>query len=240
MPGIVDMHCHVLPGLDDGPPTMEDSLAILREADRQGIRTMIATPHFHPGRYMVSSQQVLNTLEAVKACAAEEKLQVELLPGQECYYYSDLVRELNAGRALTMAGTRFVLVEFDPEVLYSVIKYAVRELSSNGYWPIIAHYERYRCLFAREDRLEELRSQNARLQLNFDRLLDRDIFLRRNRWRLHVRDGFVDFLGSDTHGMHFRPLHVAEAAKWLYEKAGDGVAAQIMERNVQPLLAAYR
>ena len=58
MTGITDMHCHVLPGLDDGPATMEETIEVLREAARQGIETMIATPHFHPGRYKVFAPQI--------------------------------------------------------------------------------------------------------------------------------------------------------------------------------------
>ena len=117
MPGIVDMHCHVLPGVDDGPKRMEDSIAVLREAARQGIDTMIVTPHFHPGRYKVYFDQIRDGLKAVRAELARLNIPVRLLPGQECYYYSGLLAELEAGRVLTMAGSQYVLVEFDPDVL---------------------------------------------------------------------------------------------------------------------------
>ena len=174
MAAIVDMHCHVLPGVDDGPETMEASMAVLREASRQGIGTMIVTPHFHPGRYTVDAPRIREALIQTRGAIAAEGLNLRLVPGQECYYYSGLVEALESRRALTLAGTNYVLVEFEEDTLYSTVQFAVRELGECGYHPIIAHYERYICLYKRKDRLDELRGKGAMLQLNFDRLLDKD------------------------------------------------------------------
>ena len=234
------MHCHVLPGVDDGPATMEESLAVLKEAVRQGMDTMVVTPHFHPGRYMVPAPQVLETIEQVREALDEEGIDLRLIPGQECYYYSGLVRELDAGNVLTMGDTSYVLVEFDPSVLYNVIQHALRELFNSGYRPIIAHFERYRCLNGREDRLEELRSHGAMLQMNFDRLLDKEGFFRRNQWRRYLREGYVDFLGSDTHGMGFRPLHAKQAVAWMRAEVDPELVHVILERNIRLLTEGDR
>lgn len=239
MPVITDMHCHVLPGVDDGPSTMEESIAVLREAERQGVSTMIVTPHFHPGRYMVPAPQVRQTIEKVREELANKHIVLRLIPGQECYYYSGLLRELDAGNVLTMGGTEYVLVEFEPSVLYSVILHAVRELFSSGYRPIVAHFERYQCLNGREDRLEELRGHGAMLQMNFDRLLDKEGFFRRNQWRRYLREGFVDFLGSDTHGMGFRPLHISQAVAWMKSEVDPELSHVILERNIRLLTGAF-
>lgn len=232
---IVDMHCHVLPGVDDGPKTMEDSMRLLAEAVRQGVNAMIVTPHFHPGRYKVYAEQNLETLNRVRYEAARQNLPIELIQGQECYYYSGLLEQLNAGKVLTMAGSRFVLVEFDPEVLYSVIRNGVRELISNGYLPIVAHYERYRCLQGHVERLEELRGDGAMLQMNFDRLLAKDGLFHRNPWRRLMLDGYVDFLGSDTHGMDFRPPHIDAAIAWIRREVPPRLAERILTDNIEML-----
>ena len=236
LPQIVDMHCHVLPGVDDGPATMEDSIAILREAARQGIDRMIVTPHYHPGRYTVPGDRVLETLEQVRSALGREGIGIDLIPGQECYYFSGLVKELDRGNALTMAGSSYVLVEYDPGVLYSAMQHSLRELIYNGYRPIIAHYERYQCLAGRIERLEELRANGALLQLNFDRLLDRDSIFRRNPWRRQFREGYVDFLGSDTHGMAFRPLHVDRALEWIEREVHPEVAQMVLGTNIDMLI----
>ena len=233
---IIDMHCHILPGVDDGPATMKESLATLREAEDQGVEGMIVTPHFHPGRYVVTAEKALETLETVKRAAADAGLEIDLYPGQECYYYSGLIMQLEAGNVLTMNGTRYVLVEFEPETQYSTITFAVRELRDSGYKPIIAHFERYRCLYQRKERLAELRKHGARLQLNFDRLVGKGSFLRPNGWRKLLKDGYVDFLGSDTHGMKFRPLHVDQAMDWLELDVSPEISEKIMDRNISYLI----
>lgn len=233
---IVDMHCHVLPGADDGPRTMEDSMALLQEVVRQGVDAMIVTPHFHPARYQVSAPQVMELLEAVRYEAARRGLTIKLFPGQECYYYSDLARMLNNGQALTMAGSRFVLLEFEPDALYSVIRNAVWDLIYHGYIPILAHFERYRCLVGNPERLDQLRGAGAMLQMNFDRLLAKDGVFHRNPWRRLLMDGYVDFLGSDTHGMAFRPPHMDAAVAWMKKELPPALTHRILTENIQMLL----
>jgi protein-tyrosine phosphatase len=113
-----------------------------------------------------------------------------------------------------------------PWTIFSDIFDAVRILSMNGYIPIIAHFERYECLFKRTDRLTELRNAGALLQLNFDRLLDKESLFRKNLWKRLLQDGYVDFLGSDTHGTNFRPLHIEEAV----ENVSTSVDLEILDR----------
>ena len=233
---IVDMHCHVLPGVDDGPKTMEDSMKVLAEVARQGVGEMIVTPHFHPGRYKVYASQVMETLTRTQAEAEKRNIAVRLIPGQECYYYSELTRELNAGHVLTMAGSRYVLVEFEPDAMYSTVRNGIRDLVSHGYLPIVAHFERYRCLEGEPERMQQLRGDGAALQMNFGRLTIKENIFRRNPWRRLLRDGFVDYLGSDTHGMEFRPPHIAEAVAWLEQETPGELAHKILTYNIQAIL----
>ena len=87
----------MLPGVDDGPKTMDETEAVLKEAVSQGISTMIVTPHYHPDRYMVSSEQIGHALTSVRRMCAEKGIRITLLPGQECLWHSDLVEALNTG-----------------------------------------------------------------------------------------------------------------------------------------------
>jgi protein-tyrosine phosphatase len=229
------MHCHVLPGVDDGPKTMDETEAVLNEAVRQGISTMIVTPHYHPDRYMVSREQIGHALTSVRRMCAEKGIKITLLPGQECLWHSDLIEALNTGNALTLNGTRYVLIEFMPWTIFRDIYDAVSVLEMNGYIPVIAHFERYECLFKRTDRLAELKNAGALLQLNFDRLLDKENLFRKNIWKRLLYDGYVDFLGSDTHGINFRPLHVEEAVENVSSSVDLEILDRVLSQNIAKL-----
>lgn len=230
---IIDIHSHILPGVDDGAKTLEEALGTLMEAQRQGIEKIIVTPHYHPGRYIVTPAQIREKLALLSAECRTRNICVELYPGQECFYHSGMSDALLNGKALTMAGSRYVLVEFEPDCLYSYMASGLRELQSCGYRPILAHFERYRCL--REwERLDELKERGTLLQMNFDTLLLGGSVFHRNPWKKAIENGLVDYLGSDCHGTHFRPLETAKAVRrltsWidpasadelLYERAAD-------------------
>lgn len=232
---ICDMHCHILPGIDDGAASMEETLAVIEDAVRQGIRRMIVTPHFHPGRYMANAGLVMERLRQVKEECIKNRIPITLYPGQECYYFSGLVDELKKGNALTMAGSRYVLVEFEPDCLYSYLQRGLRELQNGGYHPILAHFERYAALKKREQ-IYDLREQGIMMQMNFDSLRRKDTLLYKNPWRKLVKEGMVDFLGSDCHGMGFRPLHVKEADTWMKEQADKKIRYQMYYENIEKII----
>ena len=230
-----DMHCHLLPGLDDGSESMEETLAALREAERQGIRRMIVTPHFHPQRYVVAAPRIRESLEDVRSAVKKEGIGIELFPGQECYYYSGLVQELDNGNALTICDTRFVLVEFDPGCAWSYLFNGLQTLRQGGYIPVIAHFERYECLYD-DDHLDELKRMQFLLQMNYDVLLMKGGLFGESRWQKLFKRGCVDFLGSDCHGTHYRPLRVQQCCKWLEKKCDPRLVQHVLLDNFEKLI----
>lgn len=232
---IWDIHCHILPGVDDGSQTMEESLETIDTAVSQGIRHFLVTPHFHPGRYMVYAETVRVRLGQLARACIESGRDVTFYPGQECYYFSGLKDLLRKGEVLTLAGGRYVLLEFDPDVQFVYMKQAFRELQSAGYRIVLAHFERYKCL-TEAGRLEDLKQQGILLQLNYDMLLEKDGVFHRNIWRRYVQDGTVDLLGSDCHGTHFRPIRAGEAFRWLESAADRQTINRILHRNVDRIL----
>ena len=232
---IWDIHCHILPGVDDGSQTMTESLEAIDAAVSQGIRHFLVTPHFHPGRYMVYAETVRVTLGQLARACIESGRNVTFFPGQECYYFSGLKELLRNGEVLTLAGGRYVLLEFDPYVPFNYMKQGFRDLQSAGYRIVLAHFERYKCL-REEGRLKELKQQDILLQMNYDMLLEKDGVFRKNIWRRYVQDGTVDLLGSDTHGTHFRPIHASEAFQWLESSVDRETINRILYRNVDRIL----
>lgn len=232
---ICDMHCHILPGIDDGAADMEETIRTLEEAVRQQVCRMIVTPHYYPGRYEAESCYILELMDRVQQVCRDYHLPVTLYPGNECFYFSGLVGLLDSGRVLTLAGSRYVLVEFDPLCMYQYMISGLQELIFAGYRPVLAHFERYSCL-QQEEHLLRLKREGVLLQMNFEPLRRRDGFFRKNCWRNLVRDGLVDYLGSDCHGTHFRPLHAQEVISWLYRDVDPCISQNILQKNIKNIL----
>ena len=211
--GIIDIHSHILPGVDDGSRSLEESLELLEMAYRQGVRGIIATPHYSRSR---DNRHHLPLTEKVRGAFLEKHPDFEIWPGQETFFHEELPERLEEGQALTLAGSRYVLMEMDTGRDYSYILRAVRSLVQYGYRPIMAHIERFPAL--RDDgRLDELVQAGCLLQMNFDSL--KGNFFTRDKWcRAKVLEGRIHVLGSDMHRLDFRPPAVDEAMKWL-EKA---------------------
>lgn len=236
MTGIIDIHSHILPGLDDGAADMQESIRMLRQAGQQGVRGVAATPHYS-GRFPNICPDRIRTLcrEVQDQARAELKNEIHIWPGQEIMYSENALSLLEKRELLTIADTRYVLVEFLPAAPYSYIFNAVRELTFAGYRPILAHAERYQAL--REDgRLEELKKHGSRIQLNF-RPVGGKWYQETPRWcRKILKDGLADFLGTDMHNTGGRRAETEKAVKWMKKELSNSYIEAVLRKNAQELL----
>lgn len=207
----IDIHTHILPGVDDGSRDWTESRAMLKSAYNQGIRHLIATPHFSQHQQVEQLESLARQLRA-EAKNISPELEVSL--GQEVLYFEDLVSFLADGKVLTLAGSRCVLVEFYPQDSFARIMRAINQLQRSSYVPMIAHIERYQCLYEK-GKIEELKQTGAYLQMNYGSLIG-GLLDKRVRWcRRQVRRGYIDFFGSDMHNMTTRPPRIQEAVAWI-------------------------
>lgn len=209
---LIDLHSHVLPGIDDGARSMEEARQTLQIARAQGFEVIVVTPHFFPDGAGVQREQVLSAMKALEPEA--EKLGIRLYPGMECFYHTRLPVLLESGEAMTLAGSRYALIEFEEDVSFRELRYGLSAVAECGCVPILAHYERYHCLMNRTS-LRQLKQEGALLQMNYDTIQRTYGPFGRNPFLGHIKKGMVDFMGSDTHGTHFRPLRTGPSVAWL-------------------------
>ena len=134
---IFDMHCHILPSVDDGSASMEQTEEMLRMADAEGIDVIVATPHFHCGGRCVDVEKLKSRYAEVRDMWKAYGADKELLLGNELFYSDGIVDALQNGMALTLHGTRYVLVEFPTYADFSYILRGVQRLRYAGYRPIL-------------------------------------------------------------------------------------------------------
>lgn len=233
--GVLDIHSHVLPGLDDGAASEEEALKMLREARRQGIREVIATPHF--GRPFPNNcpDRIRNMCADLQEKAEQKKIRIKIYPGQEIMYSEEIPGMLSRGELLTLADSRFVLVEFHFGVAYSEVLRAVRMLMIEGYSPVLAHVERYKDL-RREDRIEELLAQGAYLQINFSSAGGK-WYSETTRWsRTLLSREHVHFMGTDMHNMTSRKPVTEEAVRWMEKKLDSAYMKRLLRGNAKRMI----
>lgn len=206
---MIDIHTHVLPGVDDGSPNIEETEKLLKMSWKQGVTTIIATPHFSHHTDFAKLQE---RLEMTRKAANKIDPRFKIYLGQEILYFEGICDWLDQGKALTLADSRYVLVEFRPNDNFIRLLRAVRELVSDGYLPIVAHIERYDCL-REKGKTAELIDNGAYLQMNAASVIG-GIFNQDARWcRNEIAQNRIHFIASDMHNVSTRPPRMADAWK---------------------------
>lgn len=237
--GMIDIHAHILPGIDDGPETMEETQKMLLKAFEQGIRSIIATPHFFRKHYEPDVARIYELVDAVQAEADVLTPGLTIYSGQEIMYFYEIEEYLSEHKLLTLAGSRYVLIEFQPTVVYSRLELALRKIIFAGYIPVLAHAERYFCL-RRNDRLQELSAAGMRMQMNYGSLETGTNFSDRRWCRKMILENQFDFLSTDMHGITHRSPDCESALEWLRRKAGEERLRELTVENPSILLEAPR
>ena len=240
MEGFIDIHSHILPGLDDGAKNLEETREMLQIACQEGIRTIIATPHFFSPEKSASLEKVVETVFHIREKIKEWKLSIDIYPGNEVYYQSETTELLEDGRICSMVGSRYLLVEFHPMVEYTYLRDGLWKLLSCGRYPILAHAERYDCLFGKRERLEELKKQGVYFQVNASSFLGGIFQERTKRAGYLLKKEIVDFVSTDAHSAGHRSPKIRDCYNYICKKAGGERAKQLFFQNAEVILLDKR
>lgn len=232
---IIDMHCHILPGIDDGARDEGSMERMLRIAGTEGIEAIVATPHYMLGQDEKELEAIKIKYDLARKAWKKRGLQKELYLGNELLWEDGVVEALDSGKALTMNGTSYVLVEFLPDAGAAYIESAMRRLQYAGYLPIIAHVERYERL-QNQKVLRKLVDMGVYLQVNVSTVLGKHGFFLKHRVRRWMQEGLIHFVGSDAHNSKTRRPEMKECAQYLNKKLGVTKTCQILEKNPMRML----
>lgn len=221
---MTDLHCHILPGMDDGAQDVSESLMLLRREYEDGVRNIALTSHFNSKR--ISVEEFLErreyAFENLQAALKDEDMEFELKLGAEVFFSPELC-DLKAN-TLCMEDTSFILIEFPTTHRPHFIRETFRSLNDQGIYPIIAHVERYPFIMDNPQFLYELVAAGAYAQINAGALLKKGLtkqLLNLIRWEL------VHVISTDTHSLDKRPPHMAAAMKLIENKLGKNTAEKI-------------
>lgn len=236
MEKFIDMHCHILPEVDDGAKDMEETKAMLEMAYADGIRYIIATPHCHPRRGRTSIDRIQAQVKKVRQEAKRIDEKFGIFLGQEVYFGQDVPDLLVKEEILTMNRRDYVLVEFSPSDEASYIKQGIQQIQSKGYIVIVAHVERYANLRDDMELIEYLCETGALLQVNASSILgDKGRAIKKFVHKL-LKEEMVFCVGTDAHDTKHRPPQMKKAAEHVAKKYGEDYARRIFFSNAANML----
>lgn len=225
---ICDMHCHILPGVDDGSSSFEESMGLLHEEYAQGVRRIILTPHFRRNMFEAPRSLCLSRFNDLRKMAFSEfGHDLQLFLGCEFHVCQDMTDILDKDAAYSMNGGDYVLTEFSGYHTDSDVTNYVNRLLISGWKPIIAHIERYPA--CREiDLVDQLSRMGALIQVNADAVIGKDGLRTRMFAGKLLKEGLVNLIGSDAHNLQDRLPHLGECADFLKKKIGQKQTEALM------------
>ena len=213
---LTDIHQHLLWGIDDGAASRETMYSMLREAQRQGIKTIIATSHARPGLQPFDMGLYTERLTEAQCFCKTEDLGICVLPGAEIAWTHQTPLVLRQGRIPTMGGTDYVLLELWRNISWQAAQDAVKQLTRAGYCPVLAHPERYLAFIRSPKKTLQFRNETGTmLQLNADTVLSPRSYWERRFTEYLLKEGAVDAIASDAHDCINRPVNMEAAYQWL-------------------------
>ncbi len=224
---MIDLHSHLLPAVDDGSRSVGQSVTVLKEMARQGITDVCLTPHLQSGRAEAGPPPA--HLRAFEALRAEAPPLPRLHRGAEVMLDRPVTRPVALARNVTLAGSRYILVEFPRLVVHDTVTNALTQVVELGLIPVLAHPERYSCCSVAAVR--QWRALGARMQVDATTLLTSQA--RGQRARQLVSEGLADILAGDNHG---DDRTIAKGAGLLKAQNGTEQVDLLVVRNPAAIL----
>ena len=233
---IIDLHMHIVPSYDDGARNLNESLEMLKIAERQGVTDIFCTSH--RGCTIEDTVDYLANFKLLKENALKEDIKVNLHKGCEILTSGDdvdsILYGIEKGMFPTLGQTKYVLIEFYPDTMPSEATKIVQKVVDKGYAPIIAHMERNYNLS--EMMIGLLIKMGALIQVNAFSFAEEGNSILRNKARSLLSKKYIHFIGSDAHGINHRPPKISSGVEYIINNVEQEYATEILSGNANNLI----
>ena len=227
MKGFRDIHSHFVYGVDDGARERGDMELMLDAAYRDKVISLVATPHVTPGLRPFDEAAFSRHLAEARAYCQSCGYEMTLYAGAEILYTPAIQNYVSRRRLPTLGDSNAILMEFVPDVSFAEIQEALERMEHCGYLTVMAHVERYKCLF-RGKNLKRIKDDfDVRCQMNC-----RTVYVKNGFWQEYcigkwLKEGYIDCVSSDAHNMTSRPFGMKRAYRALCERVGKAEARRM-------------
>lgn len=196
---MIDIHSHIIPKIDDGSKSMEESYKMFEAAMKAGFTDIIATPHYIEEHYEVNVVKTHAIVEAMNRVIKEKGLQIKIHPGNEIYITQNIVKLIEDKKASTLANSKYILFELPMNNIINYLEDAIFKIKASGLIPVIAHPERYRYIQKNTNFVGELIKNGVLFQANFSSISgDYGNSAKKTLIKL-LKANMIHFFGSDSH-----------------------------------------
>ncbi len=238
---MIDIHCHLIPYIDDGARDLEESLSLLRMAADDGIKRMVLTPHFHVGRYDNTRASIESAFLKLKQAVREEAIELELAVAAEVRLDSELLMLLKKDLVPlfgTFEGKQYMLLELPHSNIPPGTLEFTRYLVQQNIIPVIAHPERNRELISTPERIGTLANSGCWFQITAGSIIG--LFGERCQGvaEYFINKGFANIVASDAHNTKHRPPILSTARARVVELAGEAKAQKLFWQSPYDITAS--
>lgn len=226
---LIDIHSHILPGVDDGALTMEEAVSIAKLAVNEGITKIIATPHHQNGTFFNRKKDILERIKALNYMLQRENISLEVLPGQETRIYGSLLDDFENGDILTLNHTNYLFIELPSGHVPRYTEQLLFEMQLKGLTPIIVHPERNAEVMKDPEKIFKLVKKGALTQLTAGSLTGH--FGKRIQ-KLSIQlieANCTHFIASDVHNTSTRSFHMRESISKVHKEFGSEIVYYFQE-----------
>jgi protein-tyrosine phosphatase len=234
---MIDIHSHILPGLDDGAKNIEETLEMVSQLQAAGFHTLIATPHVMEGRDFLSPREIIEATEQVQQQVAEAGIVVRILPGAENYIFPNMAKWACEGKLLTFGNSgKYLLLELPMMEIPRYTEQVFFDLQVKGFTPVLAHPERNRAVSDEPERLVDWARKGILFQLNIRSISGKYGSQTQHLAELMLHSDLIHFLGSDVHSVSRNESTYQEAHEKVRGIVGENKFQELTAGNARDVL----
>ena len=233
---MIDVHCHILPDVDDGSECMQESINMAMIAKEQGIDKIIATPHYHPEFKYLKGEELNKVCEEFKKQLKENNIDIEIYLGNEIYFTYDLIEKISELDFYCLNKSKDILIEFPPTNFPLNLCNIVYELKQKGFIPVLAHVERYIKIHDDPEIIYDCIKTGAIIQINSSSLIGKQGKEIQRFCNLLIGRNMVHLVATDAHGSQRRRPMMKDAYQYIEKKYSKEIADNLFINNAQCIL----
>lgn len=230
---MIDIHCHILPEVDDGSKSLDESIEMAKIAQNEGIKKIINTSHYHFDFKYKKGNELKQICKEFNSTLKENNIDIEVIVGNELYYTEDLIGKLDDLDFFTLNDSRHILIEFSPSNFPKNLADIIYEIKLKKYIPILAHVERYKDIQGNPNLIYDFIKEGALIQINASSILGKNGKEAEMTSEILLNNNMVHFVGTDAHSSTKRRPLLKEAYEYVKSNYGQENAELLFNKNAE-------